>query len=277
LVLADGDLTRMALAYWSGDAWTPLPCSSAGHQLRCSLAHLSLFEVMIARPSTGPQDFDLPNGHFFRQSNGFKGAGELGFAVTDDAAAAFWTEFQRYGGLGRVGYPVTGRFVSGGFQTQSFQKLVLQWHPESGQALPVNILDNLTDATNGWLETHRQVPRPTAPAADEQDLGWDGLVARRQALLDPYPALRDAYFADADPLEAYGLPEAVQSYGLLITVRLQRAILYLWTQDTPWADAGSVVVGFPGELAKEAGLWSTQATTPLLPQVAPGSADAAEP
>src|SRR5205823_151505 len=103
-------------------------------------------------------DFDVPNGHFFRQTNGFGGAGQSGYVVTDDNDAGFWTAFQQYGGLQQVGYPITTRFVYRGFLTQVFQKLALQWRPDLGEAVPINVFDELDPAANSWLDTRRQVP-----------------------------------------------------------------------------------------------------------------------
>jgi hypothetical protein len=266
LALASGDLSRLSVSSWEGGAWAPVPCSPVAQQLSCTLAHLSTFELMIGPLSTDAADFDLPNGHFFRQTNGFGGAGQMGYGIVDDADAAFWTEFQRLGGLEQVGYPVSGRFTYHGFVTQVFQKLALQWQPELGMAVPINVFDELPGATDTWLNAQRQVPLPTDVSSD---LGqpWDQVVANHVALLDAYPALSDFYFASPDPLETYGLPLSVQNYGSMVTVRTQRVTLQLWTVDTPWVSAGTVVVGNGGDLAKEAGVWPSDALTPELPPV----------
>ena len=62
----------------------------------------------------------------------------------------------------------------------------------------------------------------------------------------------------------------VADYGSVVSVRLQRATLQLWKSDTPWASAGSVVVGNGGDLAKEAGLWPVDAMTPISVVAPPG-------
>src|SRR5579872_1572680 len=51
---------------------------------------------------SGP-DYDIPNGHFYTQTNG--GAGGNGFAITDDGGVPMWTWFQKYGGVSLLGYP----------------------------------------------------------------------------------------------------------------------------------------------------------------------------
>ena len=65
---------------------------------------------------------------------GGSGAGTGGFSVVDDDSAPLWSEFQRFGGVGELGYPVSDRFLYGGLITQSFQRAVLQFQPELGAA-----------------------------------------------------------------------------------------------------------------------------------------------
>ena len=81
-------------------------------------------------------DWLLPNGYQFTQAGSY--------TVEDDEEALFWTEFQRHGGVARLGYPVSDRFEYKGFTTQLFQKMALQWRPEERRALFVNIFDELS-------------------------------------------------------------------------------------------------------------------------------------
>ena len=74
-------------------------------------------------------DVPLANRRFYKQANGYSGAGDLGYAVADDQRASLWTEFQRLGGVEAVGYPITQRFEYDGFLTQGFQKLVSSMAP----------------------------------------------------------------------------------------------------------------------------------------------------
>ena len=161
-----------------------------------------------------------------------------------------------------MGYPITQRFEYDGFLTQGFQKLVLQWRPELGQAVPLNVFDELGErGFDTWLEPRHQVPR--APDLT-QDLGlpWDAVIERHLSLLDAYPALEEFYTTDSDAMTRYGLPLSVQAYGPFSTVRLQRGTLQLWTTDAASAAAGTVVVGNGGDVAKEAGLWPREAVVP---------------
>ena len=221
--------------------------------MSCATPFVGLLAVMVAPPSVDPLDFDVPGGHFYSQANGFNGAGATGFAVTDDDAAAFWSEFQRLGGVPRLGYPISTRFQYGGLITQAFQFAALQWRPDLGQAVTVAILDDLAQAgSDGWLERTRQVPPASA-------------ASQNGGLLDAYPALADFVQADPDPLDDFGAPVAVKDYGSVVGVRLQRAALQLWTVDEPWASAGTVTVANAGELAREAGLWPISALAPGVP------------
>jgi len=50
--------------------------------------------------------------------------------------------------------------------------------------------------------------------------------------------------------------------GNHFAVRLQRAVIQLWKVDVPWAKAGETTVANGGDVAKEAGLFPPDATTP---------------
>jgi hypothetical protein len=264
LAAAQGDPGRIRVAAWSGAAWAPLPCSvdTTAGTTNCSLTQLSPLTVLIAKPASGPLDSTLPSGHFYKQANGFGGATQVGFSVVDDAAAAFWTAFQAYGGVDHVGYPISQRFLHKGFLTQAFQKMALQWRPELGQAVPVNVLDDLGSAgSDSWLDQARQVP-PTPSVQADASTPFQDLFAARLSLLDVFPALQQFYLSTDDPLTNYGVPVSVKDYGTFVAVRLQRATLQLWMQDTPWAAAGTVVVGNGSDIAKEAGMWPAAALAP---------------
>jgi hypothetical protein len=183
--------------------------------------------------------------------------------VSDDAQARFLTEFNRLGGVAALGYPVSRRFMLDGFVVQAFQKAILQWHPDTGQATFLNVLDRLHDARDdGWLRDQRMTPPPDDTSADT-GLSWDQVVARHQAVLQANSALQAAYFAVDDPVGRYGLPvSGVVDEGPALVVRCQRAVLQLWKTDEPWAAAGQVTVANGGDLAKEAGLIPAAAAQP---------------
>jgi hypothetical protein len=214
--------------------------------------------VIAVPPATTPLDVDMPDGHFFKQANGFGGAGAVGFAVVDDVDGAFWSEFQRLGGVERLGYPVSNRFTYQGFVTQAFQKFVLQWRPENAQAVAVNVFDELTQrGSDGWLASTRQVPAPAAVDPLEGDAAAEDILASHLLLLAPYQALLDFYTADSAAMDTYGLPLAVRAYSSAVVVRLQRASLQLSAAD------GTVTVSNGGDMAKDAGLLPATATSPM--------------
>jgi hypothetical protein len=223
---------------------------------------LTQFAAIIIPVPTGTLDSALSNGHFYKQANGFGGAGDLGYPVVDDSQANFWSEFQRLGGLNAVGYPVSYRFMYHGFLTQAFQRLALQWRPELGQTVPVNVLEELSArGSDSWLDKVHQVPLPNDTSADiGQD--FEAVVARHVMLLDAFPAIQEAYLADEDSLTRLGLPLAAKNYGPFSAVRFQRGVLQLWQTSTSFAAAGSILSANSGDLAKDAGLWPAEATVP---------------
>jgi hypothetical protein len=268
---ADNDLGRLRPGLWTGADWAPLACvaSATPGDLDCTTPLLGTFTVLIAPPAAEPLDFEITGGHFYTQANGFSGAGGLGYAVLDDDVAAFWTEYQRLGGPERLGFPISHRFQHQGFLTQAFQKAGLQWRPELGRATPVNVLDDLSQAgADDWLDRVQHIP-PALDTSADAGLSFEQVLARHQALLDPYPSLQSFYQDTPDALDRLGLPLAVKTYAPLVSVRLQRGSLQLWTADVPWAAAGSVEVGNSGDLAKLFGLWPLEATPPRPPASAP--------
>jgi hypothetical protein len=257
LTQADWDIGRIAIALWNGDRWVPQNCSASEGTITCTVSHLSVFAVLIAPPADTVLDWDVPSGHMFKQPNGFGGAGALGFSVVDDDQAAFWTEFQHLGGVQALGYPITTRFVHGGYLTQAFQKQALQWRGDLHLAAPVNVFDDLNQrGSDAWLDRTRQTP-PAADTTADAGLSFEQVAAQHISLLNEYPALRDFYAAQSGAVHRFGPPLAIKDYGPVVAVRQQRATLQLWKQDTPWAAAGTVVVGHGADVGRrwDCGRW----------------------
>ena len=234
-----------------------------GAKLRLALDKAGTYVIHLGSPPARGADFDIPQGHFFTQTNGRKDSA-AGFSVTNADGVPLWDAFQSLGGVDVLGYPVTRRFQSDGFTVQGFQKAVLQWRPDQGNQFAfLNTFDALHDHDrDDWLEVFRQTPRPFDTAPDK-GLAWDGVVARHLALLDKVPpALRQRFLADADWLDHYGLPVSTQEYSNSVVVRAQRATFQYWKEAVPWAGKGEVTVANGGDLAKEAGLWPWLAVTP---------------
>ncbi len=216
---------------------------------------------------------NLPNGRFFTEANGAGGSGGTGFAIVDEAWSswgdppplrpAFFSEFQRLGGVSGVGYPASRAFEWDGFVVQAMQKGVFQWRPETGRVAFVNVFDELHHrGLDDRLFAERQVPRPAEWSGDAA-LPWDEVVTRHLAVLDDFPRLRAAYGATPHPLELFGLPMSpVVDFGPFAAVRLQRAVLQQYRLATPYARPGDVLVVNGGDVAKDYGLVPDWAAMP---------------
>lgn len=218
----------------------------------------------LPRPVTAPDnanDWALSNGRFFTQT----AAGKGGFSVVDDSQARFWSAYQQLGGAETVGYPISQRFMRDGFVTQAFQKLILQWRPDVGQAWPVNVFDELSKSNfdQRLLET-RQTPHPLVSSTfDPPGASWGTIVAGRHALLDTNAAIRSRYFAQPDALTVFGLPTSrVEDMGNHYALRTQRAVFQQWKEAVPWAAAGQVTIANGGAIAQELGWLPAVATHP---------------
>jgi hypothetical protein len=211
-----------------------------------------------APPANLPLDHEIPNGWFYSQTAGRDGIG--GFAVADEGGIRFWSEFKRLGGVQAVGYPVSRRFKHKGFTVQAFQKGILQWRPEVGQAWFTNVFDELHEAgKDDWLLQHRSTPRPLNSSMDDGK-AWAQVIVGRLALMAPQAAIKQQYGAVSDPMTFFGLPTSkVEDQGNHWAVRLQRAVIQLWKVDVPWAKAGQTTVANGGDVAKEAGLLPLEA------------------
>ncbi len=217
----------------------------------------------VPPPPICGDDFTVPGGHFFSQA---AGTPDLGFQVTDDAQAAFWSAFQRIGGVPVLGYPISERFISRGFVVQVFQKAVLQWDPSKQDVNFANTLDLLHEAGfDPWLDSVRQVPLHQSLPADD-GAPWDRVVDNHLAILDANADIRAEFLATPNWLDRLGLPIAYHDYGAVRVLRAQRAVLQQWTSDVPWAAAGEVIFGNSGDLAREAGLFSADVLAAIAPR-----------
>jgi hypothetical protein len=128
-----------------------------------------LLPARLAAAQTAVRDYPVPGGWFFSQeSRAPKDVPPFrGYTVVDDADAAFWTEFRRFGGVEILGYPVSRRYrypAPNGFLHQAFQRGVLQWRPELGRADLANIFEQFTEqGLDDALET-AGIPRPLPPS-----------------------------------------------------------------------------------------------------------------
>ncbi|MDW8254118.1 MAG: hypothetical protein RMM58_09580 [Chloroflexota bacterium] len=235
------------------------------------LLSTALVVALLAASMTAPlaaqsrEDFPVEGGWFYTQTRGGQPAG-YGYAVVDLAGIPMWTAFRELGGVTRLGYPISHRFLWDGFPAQAFEGGVLHWRADVGVVQIVNVIDWLGQhGFDNWLAA----TYGAAPSLDWRDdvlFNWEVVKARHFALLDRSPRIREAYFGiGADPVTYYGLPQSAVDNGQTFVVRMQRAIFQEWRVDTPWARAGTVFVIDGGEILKEAGVIPASAAAPLLP------------
>ena len=207
-----------------------------------------------------PHDPDgaVENGWFYSQA----GAGDgTGFSVTDADGIPFWTEFQAAGGVARLGYPVSRRWMEGPLTYQAFQKTVFQWQPRSG-LFRVNIYDRLRDiGLDDELLTQRNIPKPWEfPQDDDQSFSF--VQKNHLVLLELNDAIKTAWFSNPNWLNDYGLPVAYHDFGRLRVLRAQRTVFQQWMFQTAFARPGQVVLTNGGDHFKDAGLVPPAAAIP---------------
>jgi hypothetical protein len=84
-------------------------------------------------PDDQPGDYPLKNGHFYSQTVP-KAPRGYGFSIADAAGVPLWREYQRLGGLEKLGYPVSRRFIWGESVAQAVQAGLLRWRSERRRA-----------------------------------------------------------------------------------------------------------------------------------------------
>lgn len=204
-------------------------------------------------------DWSFPYGRFYTQAAN----GQGGFSVVDDKNARFLSHFLRLGGLQTIGYPISQRYRQDGFLTQAFQKQILQWRPEVGEAWPTNVFDNLSfRGFDQQLFNSHQLPYRLGEDFDRRNAPWEEVMNTRWGLLDANQGIRNRYFASPDPITAFGLPTSrVRDMGNHYALRAQRAVFQQWKVNVPWAAAGEVTIANGGDIFKELGLipnWAIQ-------------------
>lgn len=254
------------------------------HSYRIFLIMLALALTFIANPNpqhayAGTTDFALSNGHFYTQAAGPSAPPDVGYAITDEGVddrgqtIRFWSEFQRLGGVDKLGYPASRRFKWAGFTCQVVQRGVLQWRSDVNAVYLLNVMDLITEAgKDDYLLNARQTPKPVNYKPEEQGLTFQQIVAKRYALLDSNPAIKARFFSVSDPLNLNGLPTApITDMGDAYVLRAQRIIIQQWKKDVPWAKKGDVTVALGGDIAKETGLVDAQDLLAGVPTKPPSS------
>ncbi|MBI2862235.1 MAG: hypothetical protein HYX89_05400 [Chloroflexi bacterium] len=238
----------------------------AGRKWRLAVAAGLLFAFALASPVYADPSVEYPLqdaegrlvGHFYAQTNGAPvGNSSVGFAITDEQGVAFWRAYEALGGPEVLGYPITGRFEWNGRVTQLTQRAALQWWPDQGQVLLMNLVDLLGEAgKDQWLAEQQGVPARSLwydPPRSPDD--WARLLAQTKTVLANAPGIAQLYFNSSDPLTTYGLPTSgVEDRGDFLVVRFQRAVIQQWKRSVPWADKGQATVANSGIWLRDAGL-----------------------
>ncbi len=214
-----------------------------------------------------PEEYRTPGGRYF---------GQTGFAVLDEAGGPqFWAGMRHLGGVQVLGYPISRPYLAAdGLQYQAFQRGVLQWRPDIGEAWLANVMDWLHDAGHDdWLLS-LGVPRQIN---DDSLTDFAQIKAARLRWLTNAPIKR--YFMQAGAAQpspsdntergiaVYGLPTSLpEQHGPFIAQRFQRGVLQYWTEAIPGLPLKGTVVGaLAGDLARQAGILPDSATAAAVP------------
>ena len=165
-----------------------------------------------------------------------------GYAVTNAHGAPFY-DFVRAHNAQTIGYPISQRWVDGPHTLQAFQKVILQWDPNSGRMNYHNTLDVLANR-------YPDVQLPNVPPHQVIETDGDGdfaSVARAHlALLEENPSIKARFLGEPDWLSLYGLPIRYEEREVdgdpqgLQLLRTQRTVFEIWNVAAPGITVGGV-------------------------------------
>ena len=113
-------------------------------------------------------DYDISNGHFFTEAA--PGQGGAGYRVANEAGIPFWDAFQDQGGVGKLGYPLSRRFIVKDSIVQVFQSGALRWNAKESVAEVIAAKDAGTPPAEA--KRAESPLRLSAEAAREPWSGW---------------------------------------------------------------------------------------------------------
>ncbi len=224
--------------------------------------------TFAALPAAAQESLDqpIPGGHFYKQANGYGGAGSQGYSVWDGPGGlSFYSKFQQVGGVNGVGFPASRRYEQDGFIYQVTQGTLLQYHPVYNQVLLGNTFEILERAGMNAVLASRGIPEPIT------DDGSGGDFQRAKQIRLSWltnAGIRDRYLGaggEEAAIELYGLPMSrPQPFGPFIAQRFQRVAFQYWTEDVPGLgiSRGAVTTILGGDLLKEFDLLPAEATLP---------------
>lgn len=226
------------------------------------LALFAMFMPML-RPITAHADEERPlppdwelltlGGHYYTQTSNAEGAG---FVVSNQDTPAMYDFYKKYGPK-VLGYPISQRFEMNDRTTQVFQRGALQVDPIEDKVVVMNLMDMMhVEGLDTWLESTYGIPKQWPEWAMPEFDSLDQLIASRLKLIDEDPKISAFYYSQNDPLALFGLPTSrVEEIGAARSMRFQRGVIQLWTEDVAWAKAGQVTTVMAGSIAADAGMF----------------------
>ena len=211
-----------------------------------------------------PFNWPLADGHFFTEASGDRSC-DHGYPVTNAAGIPFWDTWQRMG-LENVGYPLSDRFMWRGLITQLFQKAIFQGQPGKRVSF-VNIFDQLhhlgaDDEHLRYFGTPKRLDSSFDAGKSREEIQRD-----RLALLNANSAIKERYYAAAEPLRLYGLPTSrVVEYPNVSLLRTQKVVFQHWNEDVLFAKAGEVTIVNGGYAARRYDFFPWEVLEPRSPE-----------
>ncbi len=204
---------------------------------------LAMLVLAVAAPvhAIGCDGIVLDDGCLFTVTGGDTPDPNDGFAVTDADGVPLWT-FVRDRNLQAIGYPISQRWVDGPFTLQAFQKVILQWSPANGRMNYYNTLDVLA---NRYPEV-RLANVPEHQVLDTAGLSFAQVKDVHLSILDRNPKIKDAFLAESDWLNLFGLPIRYEEREVngnpqgLQLLRAQRIVFEIWNVPAPGTTQGTV-------------------------------------
>jgi hypothetical protein len=227
-----------------------------------------LLPARFAGAQATVRDYPVPGGWFFSQESRLPSDVPpfRGYTVVDDADAAFWTEFRRYGGIELLGYPVSRRYrypAPNGFLHQAFQRGILQWRPELGRAEIANVFEQFTEQGLDDALEIAGIPRPLPPSP----LPFQEEAERRMTWITE-PRFLARYFFDPVNDTPFEFQEAAWEYFGLPQSFPERPVYYREKANGKYGPP--LYLPYIAERFQKAGLQYFLENVPNDPTIVPG-------
>ncbi|HEX2987072.1 MAG TPA: hypothetical protein VHS06_02750, partial [Chloroflexota bacterium] len=134
---------------------TPAPTKPAAQPTAAPAATAAPTAVLGASPSQAPAKAasQAKDPWYFEQT---------GFKIANDR---FWDYFNKRGGVGTFGYPISKEFLLFGFRVQLFQRALMQLNPDGSVAtmnlleIPISPMKGENDTVNAYIVVHDKLDR----------------------------------------------------------------------------------------------------------------------